>query len=272
MKKLSILLVLVLILGMLAGCKKEEDGTPDLLIPGYNIGLFVGKGWTQIEQKEEVDLEEGEVPVISLYDLEMEKNGMKLLAMGFAPTDFVDLPIAEDLFMDCTDTLLSNYTETSEVSATTSYEKDGKVILSAMYGGKDGNDEKRIYCFMVDFAEDTYYQAWVAFIAKESDMNKNKDAFKTIVETMVCNAEPYDFESAIGDDEYFDEEGNLIVDETETEIFDDLETTPVAEETAPTTGESLEQTTPATTAPVAETVGATEATGAVETTTATTQG
>ena len=54
MKKLSLLLVALLMLSMLAGCKNEAGAT-EQLIPGYSISLPVGDGWTVIEK--EADLE-----------------------------------------------------------------------------------------------------------------------------------------------------------------------------------------------------------------------
>ena len=52
MKKLSLLLVVVLMLGMLAGCKNETGATEQQL-PGYLINLPVGEGWTVIEKEDE---------------------------------------------------------------------------------------------------------------------------------------------------------------------------------------------------------------------------
>lgn len=278
MKKLSVLLVVLLMLSMLAGCK-NEGGTPNVQIPGYQIKLALGSDWTEVEKPDDTNLEEGQSPIISRFDLEMEKKGMKLLALGFAPQDFVDLPIADDLFIDCNDTLQTVITDLSEVTAPSSYEKNGKQIISAMFSGNENGETKRIYCFQVDFGADTYCQAWIAFIAKEADMNKNKDAFKAIVEGAVCSAEPYDFESGMDDELYFDEDGNLITDDTEPEeiIYD---TEPVSQESNPT--EPSVDATVSTTAP-AETTAATEAsapaattapaetTAAAETTTAATQ-
>jgi len=281
MKKLSILLVLVLLLGALAGCK--NNGTPDTQIPGYQISLVLGDSWTEVEKPDDTNLEEGEMPIISRYDLEMENKGMKLLVLGFSPYDFVDLPLADELFTDCTETLLATLTETSEIAAANSYKSGDKQIISAMYSGKESGEAKQVYCFMVDFGEDTYCQVWLAFIAKEADMNKNKDAFKAIAESAVCSADPYDFESGLDDELYFDEDGNLITDETgaEEEYYDETEAIPTGEvnppeptyETTPpviveTTGEASETTAPtadATTAPTGDTT-ATETPAAAETT------
>jgi hypothetical protein len=87
----------------------------------------------------------------------------------------------------------------------------------------------------------------------------------TIVDGMTCTAEPYDFESSLDDELYFDEDGNLITDETEPlegpgetypeEVAESNPPAPTAEDTPSTTEEA---TVPATTAP-AETTEETKA-------------
>ena len=94
MKKLSLLLVALLMLSMLAGCK-NETGSSEQLIPGYHIALPVGDGWSVIEKEDDL-----EAAATHSFDLVMEKKGIKLVAIGFAPQDFVDLPLAEDLYLD----------------------------------------------------------------------------------------------------------------------------------------------------------------------------
>ncbi len=225
MKKLSILLALVLLLSMLTACNPEET-IPDQKIPGYNIGLSAGTGWTIVDNlnvEEEVSM--------SKYDLEMTKDGMSIYAIGFSPADFIDLPLAEDLYIDCTDSLLESLTDVSTLEAQSGYTSGDKNILESLYAGKEDGVDKQFYCFMVDFGEETGNMVWVCFAAKESAMKKNKSTFKSIVEGMVCTAEPYDYESSLADELYFDEEGNLIVDETEPE-------TPPAETEPEVTAES----------------------------------
>jgi hypothetical protein len=250
MKKLSLLLVALLMLSMLAGCKNEAGAT-EQLIPGYSISLPVGDGWTVIEK--EADLE---ASAYTNFDLQLEKKGIQLVAVGFAPQDFVDLPLAEDLYLDGAYYLDDILTEVSEDGEPTTYEAKGKTILSGMFTGKDGDTEKKAYCFLVDFGADTYNMAWVAFIAKDADIKKNKDAFKAIVDGMTCTAEPYDFESSLDDELYFDEDGNLITDETEPlegpgETYPEevAESNPPAPTTEDTPSTTEEVTVPATTAP-----------------------
>ena len=247
MKKLSVLLAIALLLGALAACNPENTSEPNQLIPGYLIGLNVGSGWTTIEESE--------------YDLALEKNGMQLYAYGFSPADFVDMPTAEDMFIDCTGTIVAGLTEVRTVAEESTYTAGTKQIMTVTYAGKEGDTEKQFYCSVVDFADESGCLAFVAFAAKEGDMKKNKDSFKAMVDGMVCTAEPYDYESAMEDEIIFDEDGNPIYpDETEPEDIYYDESEPTYEVNPP---EPTEMTT-ATTETVAETTEAT--------TTATTEG
>lgn len=258
MKKLSILLALVLVFSLLTACNSEEATTPDQTIPGYLIGMIVGDGWTPIEESE--------------YDLALEKNGMQLYAYGFSPADFVDMPTAEDMFLDCTGSLLESLTDVSTVSEESTYTAGDKQIRTAMYAGKEGDTAKQFYCFMVDFGEETGNMAWVAFAAKEADMKKNKAAFKEIIDGMVCTAEPYDYESPMEDEILFDEDGNPIFEDsfTEPEDIPYEDTEPTYEVNPPEPTQETNAPAEATTAATTEATGTTEA--AEATTTATTEG
>lgn len=224
MKKLSILLALVLLVGMLAACNPEEapKGTT-VFIPGYLIDLPVGDGWTAAEEPS--------------YDLELSKDGIKLYAMGFSVADFVDPPMLEDLNYECEDTLFSTLTDVSVKEETSEYSAKGKRILVTMYAGKDGDTSKQFYCFAVDFGEETGTSAWICFAAKADAMKKNKDTFKSIVENAVCTAKLSDMVGLDGEDDLlFDENGELIVDVTEPEDipYDYEETEPTVTPEAPT--------------------------------------
>lgn len=247
MKKLSLLLAIVLLLGTLAACNPETTDEPNQLIPGYQIGLNIGNGWTAIEESE--------------YDLALEKNGMQLYAYGFSPADFVDMPTAEDLFIDCTATIVEGLTEVRTVTEESSYTAGSKQVMTVTYAGKEGDTEKQFYCSVVDFADESGCLAFVAFAAKEGDMKKNKDSFKAMVDGMVCTAEPYDYESAMEDEILFDEDGNPIYpDVTEPGDIPYDESEPTYEENPPEPTETVEETAEATTAATttATTTAATE--------------
>lgn len=241
MKKLSILLALVLMFSMLAACNSEDANAASQMIPGYEITLTIGDGWTVIEESE--------------YDLALEKKGMQLYAYGFSPSDFVDMPLAEDMFLDFSGILLASLTDATTVEAESTYSTDDKQIITCMYSGKEGDTAKQFYCFLVDFGEVTGNQAWVVFAAKEGDMKKNRDAFKKMVDTMVCTADPYDYESSLDDEIIFDEEGNPIYDDFtepedipyETEEESVTESNPPEPTTAPATEAATEATAEATT-------------------------
>ena len=236
MKKLSILLALVLLLSMLTACNSKDGGDTAQMIPGYLISINTGDGWTAIEE--------------SGYDLALEKKGMQLFAYGFSPYDFVDLPLVEDMFVEFSDILLASITDASTVEAESTYTVGDKTIISCMYSGKEEDTAKQFYCFMVDFGEVTCNQAWVIFSAKESDMKKNRDAFKKMVDNMVCTAEPYDYETALEDEILFDEEGNPIYDDfiEPDDIPYETETMPETNPPEPTTEAATEATTEATAA------------------------
>ena len=232
MKKLSLMLALLLLVGMLAGCNSEEGASESkYTIPGYQVSLPAGEGWTTVEE--------------SNYDLEMTKDGITLYAMGFSIADFVDLPTAEDLYLECTDELLSALTEVSEKEAVSTYTKDSKSIMVALHSGKDGDTTKQYYCFMVDFGAETGTMTWIAFSAKADTLKKNKDSLKAIVDGMTCSAKASEMGDLTEDGLEFDENGELIVEETEPyDIPYETDPAPTTNPPEPTEEASPSETTP----------------------------
>ena len=206
MKKLSILLALVMLITLLAACNTEGDNAPaDFEVPGYLVQLPTGKGWTSVED--------------TLYDLELTKDGIKLYVRCFNLGDFVDMPLVEDLYIDELDGLLATLTDAAEKEAQSTYQKDGKTIITSLQTGKEGEEARELYCFAVDFGGNSGTIAWVAFSAKADVMSKNKASFKSIVEGMTCTNEfPEDYDP-FADELEFDENGELITDETEPEEY-----------------------------------------------------
>jgi len=185
MKKIVLLLAVLLVLGMLAGCNAgEEKKTPDHVVPGYSISLYTGKGWTAAKE--------------SQYDLELSKDGVTMFVMGFTTRDFVDMPSAEELFLDCNDDLLEELADVSVKEEETSYEKDGRKIISTLFSGKSGGKTRQYYCFAVDFDDEAESVAWVCFSATERVMKRQKAALKTIVDEMDANGAE-ELEDVIGD-------------------------------------------------------------------------
>lgn len=245
MKKFSLLLAVLMLIGMLAACNTEGDNAPaEFEVPGYLVNVPCGKGWTSVED--------------TLYDLELTKGDLKMYVRAFSRADFVDMLTAEELYTDELDGLLSTLTDTAEKEALSTYTAGDKTVITSMHTGKEGETDKEFYCFCVDFGGSTGTVAWVAFAAKSGDMSKNKASFKSMVDGMTCTAH-FDEDYDPFEEEYqFDENGELIVEESEpTDAPGDME-----EETEPTTNppEPTETTeapteTPATTEAPATTEG-----------------
>lgn len=246
MKKLSIALVLVLLVSLLAACNPQGAQNTAVTIPGYFVELDPGKGWTAAEE--------------SNFDLELSKDDMKLYAMGFSVEDFVDPPLVEDLVYDGEFSLSKFVTDLAVVEDTADISSGNKTILVTLYEGSENGTDKQYYCFSVQFAEETGAYAWLCFSAKADALKKNRDNFKSIVEAMTCSAQFSG--SALDDEPMFDENGELIVDETYEDYEEPIiETEPVIEE--PTTGTEPAEPTRNTEATEA-TEAATEATEATE--------
>lgn len=193
MKKIALLLAALLVLGMLAGCNAEEEKTPDHMVPGYDIGLYTGEGWTVAEESD--------------YDLQLSKSGVTMYVMGFTVMDFVDMPAAEDLYLECNEDLFEDKTDLSVKEKESSYEKNGKKLISTLFSAKSGEETRQYYCFMVSFTDEAESKAWVCFSATEKVMKQKKAELKTIAETMDANGEyisPEEMEELLEDAMYAD--------------------------------------------------------------------
>lgn len=205
MKKIALLLAALLVLGMLAGCNAEEEKTPDHVVPGYSINFYTGDGWTEAEE--------------SAYDMQMSKDGVTMYAMGFTLMDFVDMPPAADLYLDCNDELFEEKTDVSVKEKETSYEKNGHQIISTLFSAKSGDETRQYYCFMVSFNDDAGSTAWVCFEATEKVMKQKKSELKKLVEEMDANGEyvsPEEMEELLEDG--LDDGGEEYVDDYQDEV------------------------------------------------------
>ena len=264
MKKIALLLAALLVLGMLAGCNAEEEKKPDHVVTGYDINLYTGEGWSVVED--------------SGYDMQLTKDGITMSIIGFTAMDFVDMPTAEDLYLDCNNELFEEKTGKSVKEKESSYEKNGNKIISTLFSAKNGDKTELYYCFMVSFADEAESKAWVCFSGAEKTIHKKKADLKKLVETMTANGEyisPEELEELI-DDSMGEEVMDGEVAEDDYEVSPDdgaAEDVPAtessAEEENPTTGEPEveEETKPEDTKPQEETTGAADEKDAPDATT-----
>ena len=237
MKKIALLLAALLVLGMLAACNAEEEKVPAQVISGYNINIY-SEGWKVVEETN--------------YDMELVKDGVTMSMIGFTSMDFVDVPPAEDLYVDANEDMLEDKSVVVTVEPETRYEKNGHRYISTLFAAKDGETNMQYYCFMVEFDDEAGSMAWICFSATTEVMQKQKAELKKIVEAMDANGEykspeelEAELEEAMGD-EFYAPDGEL-TDEEMGYVGEDFPVTtlPVEEETKPAEGEETEETNPA---------------------------
>lgn len=176
MKKIALLLAALLMLGLLAGCNKEEEQkTPDHVVPGYDVNLYMGEGWETVPD--------------STYDMELSKDGVNMRMISFVSSDFLDKPTIEELYDICTDDLLETLTDVKVVEEQTTYQSGSNTVVSAMYSGKSEEGTFRYYCFSVQFTDEAESMVWVCYEASADTMKKEKAALKEAVEAMTANGE-----------------------------------------------------------------------------------
>lgn len=176
MKKIALLLAALLVLGLLAGCNKEEkQSTPDYVVPGYDVNLYMGEGWETVPD--------------STYDLELSKDGVTMKMITFVSTDFVEKPSVEEIYDICTDDLLETLTDVKVVEEQTIYQAGSNTVVSAMYSGKSEEGTARYYCFAVQFTDEAESMSWVCYSASADTMKKEKATLKAAVEAMTANGE-----------------------------------------------------------------------------------
>lgn len=173
MKKIAFLLAALMLFGLLAGCNAEK--TPDHTIPGYDINLYTGKGWTVAEE--------------SKYDLQLSKDGVTLYAMGFAPLDFLDMPTMEELYLDCNDRFFGDKTDRAVKEKETTYEVEGNKFVSTLFTAKDGDKEMEYLCFGILCDDEAGSVVWLCFGANAKTMKSQKSSLKKIADRTDANGE-----------------------------------------------------------------------------------
>lgn len=172
MRKISMILAVLLMLGMLAGCNAK---TPNYRIENYELDLVIPSGWTQTEE--------------SWYDLELHKGDATILVRAYIPLDFMDEMLdLEELFTLDTDHLLMQKEDVQVKEEKKTFESDGKDISTTLYTAKDGDETLQYLCCQVEFNNDGQTVAWVAFIADEKTMDKNRKTYETILKDMKCES------------------------------------------------------------------------------------
>ena len=234
MKKITLLLAALMLFSLLAGCNTEK--TPDHTIPGYDINLYTGEGWTVAEE--------------SKYDLQLSKDGVTLYAMGFAPIDFLDMPTMEELYLDCNDRFFSEKTDKTVKEAEKSYEVDGNKFVTTLFTAKDGDKEMEYLCFGILCDDEAGSVVWLCFGANAKTMKSQKKALKKIADKTDANGEYFTQED-------LDQQIEELLSQEE-EAYGNVQT-----ETEPAETEAAQGTEPTGTT---EATGATEATGSTEAT------
>ena len=194
MRKIALLLAALTVLGLLAGCKKEETDTPAYTIPDSNVNIQLDGGWEAVED--------------SNHGAEMIKDGVTMTIDTYVSTDFVDMQPLEELFDDCNYIFFRNLSEKQEVEAPQTYTVEDKTIISAMYTAKSEDGVAHYYCFGVGFDDRAQTKVWVCFSGAEKAIKNNRADLKTTVESIVSDGTFQSQEEidAILNGEYYEED------------------------------------------------------------------
>lgn len=192
MRKLTLLLVALLIVGLFAGCKTEApEGSQTLPIegtipqtqpnkelelwreknfgvPGYEVYLPLDTGWQQADETN--------------YDLEMTKDGVTLRVIVFTSMDFEEMPEAEELFTRCETMYFKDLGEVSVVEEKAEYQVEQAQFASTLVSTTDGSTVTQHYCFEVEFDDELNSTVWFCFAAEESVMAEKKAELKAIAD------------------------------------------------------------------------------------------
>ena len=171
MRKIALLLTLVLILGLFAACKKEEM---TVTVPGYQIHIPTDGTWTVAEESD--------------YDLEMDAGSLKIRAVAYVATDFVDPPLAEELYLDHNEDLAALYEELTVAEEEKSYNSGAKTIWVTVYSAGD----EKIVSAMVSLGNEAESVIWLALSGPAKDVEKYRGSFDSMLKNMTCDAEPED--------------------------------------------------------------------------------
>ena len=199
MKKLTLLLVALLIVGLFAGCKTEApEGSQTLPIegtipqaqpnkelelwremyfgvPGYEVYLPLDSDWQQADETK--------------YDLEMTKD--------------------EELFARCETMYFKDLGEVTVVEEKAEYQVEQTRFASTLVSTTDGSTVTQHYCFEVEFDDELNSTVWVCFAAEESMMAEKKVELKAIADGVGADGE------ADPQEESEDETEQPVSDETE---------------------------------------------------------
>lgn len=171
MRKIALLLALVLVIGLAAGCNKEENR---VMVPRYQIYLPNDGTWTVAEESD--------------YDLEMDAGSLKIRAVAYSPADFVDMPTAEELFQEHNEDLAGLYQELTVAEQEKSYNSGAKTIWVTVYSAGD----ETIVSAMVSLGNEAESVIWLALSGPAKDVEKYRGSFDSMLKNMTCDAEPED--------------------------------------------------------------------------------
>ena len=199
MKKLTLLLVALLIVGLFAGCKTEtpegsEAFPAEVLnqlehqkeklenwrkmyfgVPGYEVYLPLDNGWIQADETK--------------YDLEMNKDGVTLHVIVFTSIDFEEMPDAEELFTRCETMYFKDLGEVSVVEEKAEYQVEQTRFASTLVSTTDDSTVTQHYCFEVEFDDAINSTVWICFAAEESVMAEKKVELKAIADGVGADGE-----------------------------------------------------------------------------------
>lgn len=219
MKKLTLLLVALLIVGLFAGCKTETPEGSETIpvegtipqaqpneeleqwrekyfgVPGYEVYFPLDDGWIQADETQ--------------YDLEMNKDGVTLRVIVFTSEDFEEMPDAEELFARCETMYFKDLGEVTVVEEKAEYQVEQTRFASTLVSTTDGSTVTQHYCFEVEFDDELNSTVWVCFAAEESVMAEKKVELKAIADGVGADGE------ADSQEESEDETEQPVSDETE---------------------------------------------------------
>ena len=184
MRKLALILVAVLLLGTLAGCKEEK--APNFHIDNYSVHLVIPEGWTQVEQPGyDLRLDNGDAHVaFRIYNMLLDFD--EGLGEPIPTLDEIyDQNIAGLRITEPGQPKKENWREVEKAKTFKSGETE---ISTTLYAAEVSGKTRQYLCCKVDFHNDAEIVGFVVFMGDEAFMKQNRNTFETILKDMTCDA------------------------------------------------------------------------------------
>lgn len=183
MKKLTLILAALLMLGMLAGCNGK---TPNFHIDNYSVHLVIPDGWTQVEQPGyDLRLQNGDDYILfRIYNMLLDFDE----SLGEPIPTMDELYTQDNAGLRITEPGTPKRENWRTVEETKTFKSGDTEISTTLFAAEENGKTMQYLCCQVNFHNDAEIVGWVAFVGDEESMQKNRKTYETILKDMTCDA------------------------------------------------------------------------------------